>query len=122
MNPEQAVKAWKEEFEKLSPERQEAVQQWYAVQAYLAQELGLELEKWMEYVQWAFAHPLDYSFIAEFPDLMKAMESSDGFETSTNAAAALLGTRPPAFSPPDEEKSGNSLFDMMLGRGDKETD
>lgn len=123
MTQDEASKAWQQEFNKLPPERQAAVQRWYAIQAYTAQQLGLSVEAWMEYVQWAFAHPLDYSFLADFPEVASALASSDGFEAGTGGAttAALLGQKPTIVST-EQPQSGTSLFSMMLGRPDKKDD
>ncbi len=124
MNPEEASQAWKAEFDKLPKEQQMAVQGWYAVQAYTAEQLGLEVEEWMAYVQWAFANPLDYSFIADFPELASALNMGDGFETSSksDAAAALIGNNSPATLSNEKPTSGSSLLNMMLGRPEGKSD
>ncbi len=118
MNPEEATKAWQAEFDKLPEERQTAMKAWYAVQAYTAEQLGLEVEDWMAYVQWAFTNPLDFSFIADFPELASALAAGDGFETSakSDAAAALIGSKAPTTLSSEKPTSGSSLLDMMLGR------
>mgnify|MGYP000152981032 CR=1 FL=1 len=118
MNMEEAAKAWAQEFEKLPQERQESLKKWYGVQAYTAKELGLELEEWMQYVQWAFSHPLDYSFIADFPELANALSSGDGFERgASKSSASLIGGTEPTFTAPEKPKKGSSVFDLMLGGG-----
>ncbi len=117
MTPEEATKAWQQEFDKLPKERQVAVQQWYAVQAYTAEQLGLPVEEWMSYVQWAMAHPLDFSFLADFPEAAAALAAQDGFERGgDNKAAALIGSRPETIPSTEQPKSGKSLFRIMLGR------
>lgn len=120
MIQEEATQAWQLEFAKLPPERQLAVQRWFAVQAYTAQQLGLTVEAWMEYVQWAFAHPLDYSFLADYPEVASGLTSGDGFEAgaSHQATAALLGQKPTVVST-EQPQTGTSLFAMMLGRPEK---
>lgn len=117
MNPEEATKAWQQEFEKLPEERQVAVQKWYAIQAYTAEQLGLTVEEWMAHVQWAMENPLDFSFLADFPEVAAALAAQDGFEKGgDNKAAALIGSRPDAIPSTEQPKSGTSLFSMMLGR------
>ena len=106
------------EFEKLPAERQAAVKGWYAVQAYTAEQLGLPVDEWMAYVQWAFANPLDFSFVADFPELASAIAAGDGFETTgqSEAAAALIGSKAPTTLSNEKPTSGSSLLNMMLGR------
>lgn len=115
MDVEQASQAWVDEFKKLPEKRQEAIKRWYGVQAYMAKELGIELEEWMEHVQWAFANPFDYSFVADFPEVAAAFLSGDGFEKA-QSSAALLGKQEAVPASPTDKPSGNSLFDFMLGR------
>jgi hypothetical protein len=121
MSADQASQAWVQEFKKLPPERREAIKSWYRVQAYYAQHLGLPLETWMEHVQWAFAHPFDYSFISDFPELAAAIREGDGFERA-QSSAALLGKEEHALQVDTGKAKGNSLFDFMLGRGGDASD
>lgn len=115
MSTDSAGKAWDAAFQQLPAERQEAVKKWFGLQSYLAHALGLAQEEWMKYVQWAFDNPFDYSFIAEFPELVAAFEAGDGFERA-QSSAALIGKQELGLAAQDNKTPGNSLFDFMLGR------
>ena len=110
-----AIAAWKADFESLPAERREALENWYGVQFYIAQELGLGPDQWMEHVAWAFEHPLDYSFIADFPEVAAAMGAGDGFEKVRTGD--VLGTGGQPMVPLDNKKgSGPSVLDVLIGR------
>jgi hypothetical protein len=52
-----------EMFEKLPPDRQEALANWFGLQRLIAEHAGLTREEWFALLQEALEHPLDYSFI-----------------------------------------------------------
>lgn len=78
----------------LTPAETGGLNNWLNTQKFLAQKLGLELETWMEYVQWAFANPCDYSSLREVRE--KALGSLGDNLASTDRgekAAASLGVK-----------------------------
>lgn len=94
--------AWEESYKKLPPEAQTRVQAWIGTQMFLARELGLTSEQWLSHVEWAFGHPLDFSFMGE--DAAKLPGGSkDGVTTGPDArtAAAAIGGTTPALNAPN---------------------
>lgn len=110
-----AAAAWKADFESLPAGRREALKNWYGMQFYIAQELGLTPDQWMQEVGWAFEHPLDYSFIADFPEVVAAMGAGDGFEKVRSGD--VIGSRgQPVVPSVGKEPGGSSVLDVLIGR------
>ena len=61
-------KVWLENYEKLPPGRKKGLERWFATQALIIHNLGIEEEKWFGLIWWALENPLDFSFIEEFPE------------------------------------------------------
>ena len=85
---------WQRAFKELDPDVQERVTAWINTQMFIARELGLEAEKWFEYVEWAFKYPFDFEFAHETGVLERAADMSDGVESKVRSerAASTVGT------------------------------
>src|SRR4051812_25032405 len=88
--------SWTENFKKLPPDAQERVQGWLGTQMFIARELGLEREVWLRYVEWALAHPFDYSFLGkEGVELLAATQDKVVSGAQDKARNAAIGGRGP---------------------------
>lgn len=85
------------------------MQYWLGTQLFIAKELGIKPEQWMDYIEWALQNPMDFSFtgpigspkkrarIASPGDVKKATEFVGGLKETvqpggggpSNFAAAL---------------------------------
>ncbi len=75
---------------KLPPEAQQRVQAWMGTQMFVARELGLSSQAWLTYVEWAFAHPLDFSFVGQGADTT-ALEDAMSLAPADKAARKVIG-------------------------------
>lgn len=116
-----SAEEWQEAFKQLEPQKQEAVKAWINTQMFIARELGVEAERWFEYIEWAFQNPFDFEFAAEAGELARAAGKGDAVDTGEKAdkAAAAVGSKretklPGAGGP------GNLLNMVVDGKKDRE--
>lgn len=76
--------SFKDAVAQLPSEQQQAMQGWLGMQMFIADNLGLEREKWFEYLDWAFENPFDYSFMGQGLDMNAMAERGE-------KAASVLG-------------------------------
>jgi len=112
---------WQEAFKQLEPDKQEAVKAWINTQMFIARELGMEPERWFEYIEWAFQNPFDFDFAFETGELDRAAGQGDAVDTGAraNAAASAVGTKKETKLP-GAGGPGNLLNMVIDGKKDRE--
>jgi hypothetical protein len=116
-----SAEEWQEAFKELEPQKQESVKAWINTQMFIARELGMQPEKWFEYVEWAFQNPFDFEFAAERGEQDREAGKGDAVDSGARAgkAAAAVGSKvetklPGAGGP------GNLLNMVIDGKKDRE--
>ena len=108
---------WQEAFKELEPQKQESVKAWINTQMFIARELGLQPEKWFEYVEWAFKNPFDFDFAAEHGSAMvggDGMVNAAAVDAATKAVGSMARTKLPGGGGP-----GNLLNMIVSGKKDR---
>lgn len=105
----------------MSPQEQTGLDNWLATQRFLAHELGLEMEQWYEYLQWAFRNPCDFSMIQESREAALAKGGGDSLVKGSRGeqAAAALGAKK-ELKLPGGGGLGNLLGMVAAGKKERE--
>ena len=90
---ENQIRAWMKAFESLPEDRQTALRAWFGMQKVIIDNSGLSTKDWFEHVQWAFDHPLDFSFVNDFPAEGASVHGGDASEATdaTRDAKEFVG-------------------------------
>lgn len=116
-----SAEQWKADFQNLDPKKKEAVHTWINTQMFIARELGLEPERWFDYIEWAFQNPFDFEFAHESGEMFRASgrgDSVEGLDRAAKAAASVgskVETKLPGAGGP-----GNFLNMVAAGKKDRE--
>lgn len=112
-------KTFEEALAQIPPERQEAVRAWIDMQMFVARELGIDREKWFEYLDWAFKNPFDFSF-KEVPDdrdaQFEARAAQSEAARSIGAERRLEGVPKVGEAPPEDAINVGELRLKKPGR------
>jgi hypothetical protein len=123
---EDAINEWIKAFEKLPEERRENLSKWFATQKIIIENSGLSPEEWFRHIEWAMDHPLDYSFVLEFPDVTDEAAAADSAARTdeTRTAREMVGADAPKTPLADgpgivdkaqsEKKLERELFDEFM--------
>ena len=114
--------SFEEAYKKLPADAQQRVQGWIGTQMFIARELGLTKEAWLDYVAWAFKNPLDFTFMGQDGadagrGASDAVESAEPGKKAAATIGAAGGNLPPSPAAPADpakvKKAGLSTIHML---------
>jgi len=111
---------WEQAYKQLEPKQQEDLKRWLDTQIFIARELGVGLKLWLEYLEWAFTHPFDYSFATEAgAALLQGLGDALGGDQRAAQAANLVGSKRETKLP-GKGGPGNLLGMVSAGRKERQ--
>jgi hypothetical protein len=113
----QGASAWVAEYDKLTPAQKDRMEAWMGTNMFIARELGLEPERWFEYIRWAFDNPFDHSFVEEEAPRVRVDLPGDGMEKAggQKKMANVIGGESTPVAPTADAAGAPRAGGGMLG-------